>query len=238
MTFCGYTDIYDYCRSNEYIYYYGAVVSISGNLVPNKDYAAPIIRELLVDGSKIVITPNTQSSPEPCDQYDSGDILSDWECYQIWKNDNETLDPPLSVYQEYAKTAVENTFNEIMSQGYSLTINNNSIILPRDTESQNNIINALMQSILSDTDPMIQDIQGNSITIPRTTLQNKIQSYIKSNQQLLYNKNRAIANIDDTVGSTELISISMDTNIESETGCAPGYSSDNNGGCIDNSAIP
>lgn len=238
MTFCGYTDIYDYCRSNEYTYYYGEVIALSGNLVPNKDYSAPIIREFLGDGSKIIITPDTQTSPEPCDQYDSGDILSDWECYQIWKNDNETQDPPLSVYQDYARASVENTFNEIMSQGYTLTINDNIITIPRDTESQNNIINALMQSIISNTDPMIQDTQGNRIAIPRTILQNEIQSYIKSNQQLSYNKNQALSNIEDITVSEELINIKIDTNTDSGSTCAPGYSSDNNGGCIDNSAIP
>lgn len=234
MTFCGYNDIYDFCRSNKYEYRYGRVVKVSGNIIPDTSDDAPIIRFDTSSSAITTITNSISSNPEPCSQYDSGDIISDWECYQEWKNYNATLDAPLNVYKDFKRQEIETSYSEKISAGYSLTLNSNTVALPRDPESQQNILSTLVQSIIEDKDPTITTIDGEPVTIPRSILQAEIPKYTKSNQELLNNKNEAI-NLIDGLGSTEDINgITFETATLGEQGCPAGYTSDGAGGCSDN----
>lgn len=238
MTFCNYNDIYDFCRSQEYEYRYGSVIEVNGSIVPDKSYDAPVIRTKLSDNTSITIRPDSTTSPSPCSQYDSGDIISDWECYQVWKNDNETLDPPEEVYQEFKIAKINDSYSNVMSKGYTINVGNEQISLPRDQESQTNILNALVQSIVDDTDPTIQDLNGEPITIPRSALQSQVQSYIKSNQELLKNKNEAISSVESLSSSLTTTIEFQITNFANETSCPPGYINNGQGSCISNTDIP
>lgn len=235
MVFCGYNNIHDFCTNGPYKYYYSKVKSISGNLIPDKDYYAPVLRENIFTGETTNVSSSTNSSLIPCSQYDTGDILSDWDCYQIWKETNTTLDPPDYIFQQYQQSESENIYNKTISAGYTLTINSNTIQLPRDTNSQNNILNSLVQSIISETDPIIQDINGNLITVPRQVLQDQIQDYISSNQQLDYSINQANNSTNNL--TNQISSISSNISLISTSGCGPGYLSDGSGGCIEDSAM-
>lgn len=236
MVFCGYNNIHDFCTNGPYRYYYSKVKSVSGNLVPDKDYYSPVLRQNKFTGEILQISSSSSSSLIPCNQYDTGDILSDWDCYQIWKEANITLDPPDYIFKQYQQSESENEYNKILSAGYTLNINNNTIQLPRDTNSQNNILNSLVQSIIKETDPIIQDINGNIITIPRQILQEQIQDYISSNQQLDFNINQT-TNSNNGL-TNEVSSISNNNSIFIATsGCGPGYMSDGGGGCVEDSAM-
>lgn len=91
---------------------------------------------------------------------------------------------------------------------------------------------------MDDTDPTIQDLNGEPITIPRSALQSQVQSYIKSNQELLKNKNEAINSV-KSLSSTNETSIEFQvTNFANETSCPPGYISNGQGCCISNTDIP
>ena len=154
MSFCGYEDIYDFCRNTKYNYYFAEINNISGSWVVNNARLAPVLREDETTEEIIRLDADSSiSTLSPCDQYDSGDIISDWECYLLWRDNNTPLDPPALVYQNAQKQLVEQEYTNIISAGYALSINNNTVAIPRDPASQANITNSLLQSILEDKDP-------------------------------------------------------------------------------------
>lgn len=239
MTFCGYDDIYDFCRNTNYNYYFAEVQNISGTWLINTDRFAPVLREDQNTEEIIRLDANSDiSSLSPCDQYDSGDMITDWDCYLLWRDNNTPLDPPASVYQEAQKQTIEQEYTQIINQGYTLSVNDNTVSLPRDPVSQTNIINSLVQSLLEDKDPQIQDINGASVTIPRTILQAELPNYTKNNQLLEYTKNQAITQIESTSDVSSIISIRLDTQIQGGYTCPPGYVSNGAGGCVSSTFIP
>jgi hypothetical protein len=239
MTFCGYEDIYDFCRKTKYNYYFAEISNVSGSWVTNTSRLAPVLRQDDSTGETIRLDPtNNNSTLLPCDQYDSGDLISDWDCYLLWRDNNTPFDPPSSVYQAAQKLKIEQDYTNIINQGYSLAVNNNTISLPRDPASQINITNALVQSILEDKDPEIQDIKGNNITVPRKVLQTELPIYTKNNQLLEYTKNNAIATIETSTDISAIVNIKLETQVQGGYTCPAGYASDGAGGCVPNGFIP
>lgn len=239
MSFCGYEDIYDFCRNTKYNYYFAEINSISGSWVVNNSRLAPVLREDEITEEIIRLDADSNTSTlSPCDQYDSGDIISDWECYLLWRDNNTPLDPPAFVYQNAQKQLIEQEYTNIISAGYSLSINNNAVAIPRDPTSQANITNALVQSILEDKDPEIQDINGNNITIPRQILQSELPTYTKNNKLLEFNKNTALNQIETTNDIGLIQNIVLETQIQGGYTCPAGFTSDGAGGCVPSTFIP
>lgn len=224
MTFCNYNDIEDYCKfTNQYMYYYTEVIESNGKLVVNTSISSPVRRlNLYTQQSDIITYQDNSSDIVPCNQTDSGDILSDWECYVIWKQTNTTLDPEDDVWTEAKSKLIENEYNQKIKEGYQVTVNGNNVSLPRDKDSQLKILSTLVNSTISQIDPVVQDINGNDISIPRQILQNSIDDYIKDNTDLESAKSQALIDLSENNGNRNVSEVSLNF-VKLDTQCGPGY---------------
>jgi len=228
MTFCGFDNVYDYCEyTQDYNYYYTRIIESNGKLVVDKSYSSPILRVNTETQEESIITfDGIESALLPCDQFDGGDLLSDWECYLVWKNTHTTLDPSQEVWVEARANIVKQQYDREIANGYKITLNNGDVFLPRDKDSQLKILSTLVNSIVSDTDPVIQDVEGNDITLSKQILQSNIDNYVESNRKLESAKNEALARTEaNNSVDINVLQISLS---DPQDDCGPGY--DKNGG--------
>lgn len=232
MSFCNFESVEDYCeQTKDYNYYYNNIIESAGKLVAQKAANAPVLRvNLFTDERKVLTAEDNESALVPCYQGDSGNILSDWECYSIWRQRNHTLEPLPEVWSEAQRIYIEKDYQKKIDKGYSIDINQHSVVLPRDKDSQLQILATLVNAIISNTDPVIQDIDGNRISIPQQVLKSNIDAYVESNRQLDAAKEVSISKIDENATNVDLTTLDIDI-IVPLTNCGPGYTSDG-GECV------
>ena len=232
MGFCNFESIEDYCeQTSDFNYYYNNIIQSQGKLVALKTANAPVLRvNLFTEERKVLTSEDNDSALVPCYQTDSGNILSDWECYSIWRRNNLTLDPLPEIWAEAQRIYIEKNYQQKIAAGYSIDINQHSVTLPRDKDSQLQILSTLVNAIVSNIDPVIQDIDGNKITIPQQVLKSNIDAYVESNRQLDAAKQVSISKINENSTDIELTTLDIDI-IVPLTNCGPGYISDG-GECL------
>jgi hypothetical protein len=232
MSFCNFESVEDYCeQTKDYNYYYNNIIESAGKLVAQKAANAPVLRvNLFTDERKVLTAEDNESALVPCYQGDTGNILSDWECYSIWRQRNHTLEPLPEVWSEAQRVYIEKDYQKKIDKGYSIDINQHSVVLPRDKDSQLQILATLVNAIISNTDPVIQDIDGNRISIPQQVLKSNIDAYVESNRQLDAAKEVSTSKIDENATNIDLTTLEIDI-IVPLTNCGPGYTSDG-GECV------
>lgn len=124
---CGYANIYDLC-SNKYTYEYASFSVNNGYAIPNTGYDGSVYRTDKNSQQKVLLEPSSTLTISTCDLSDDNPDLTAWECYLWYKNTNGLIsEPPLSKYKEEQIKNVTTQYNNVLSNGILITINNFAI---------------------------------------------------------------------------------------------------------------
>ena len=77
---------------------------------------------LFTDERKVLTAEDNESALVPCYQGDTGNILSDWECYSIWRQRNHTLEPLPEVWSEAQRVYIEKDYQKKLIKDTLLTL--------------------------------------------------------------------------------------------------------------------
>lgn len=122
---CGYNNIYDLCL-NKYKYEYNNIISNGFYSVVDSYETSSVIRTDTANGNKYLLKQSDTSSIDLCDVTDETEIISSWDCYQIYRNLklNEISLPNIEKYKKSQKDIIENTYNKLLSNGILVRIEN------------------------------------------------------------------------------------------------------------------
>jgi len=121
---CGYENIYDLCN-NQYSYQYSSFIKNGKYVIVDSDINAPVIRTDKVTGQKFALTSTDLISINTCDNITESDIISAWDCYLIYRQNEKPIDnPSLNDYQNAQKQYINDQYNNLLNNGILITINN------------------------------------------------------------------------------------------------------------------
>lgn len=202
---CDYQNIYDYCL-NKFSYQYATTpVSSSGDLVTS------VIRTDKDTGEIITISPDSNLYVLPCDNNDIVEVMSVWECYEIYVGNNKIVSQPsLVTLNTIQKEDAIKNYDNNLQDGVTIKIDSyNTIILDGKIENQIHLGNVIcLANILYNEDansvmPYILDINNIAYYLNYSTLKNILTKYFQkvSNQKIakddLLNQLETIKTSDD-----------------------------------------
>lgn len=170
---CGYNNIQDYCL-NKFSYQY------------TDNSKTSVIRTDKNTGENITINSNTNLYIEPCDSNDIVEVISYWECYQIYITSNSTTVASLE-----SQTIDKNNnnlarYDNNLQDGISITVDNsNTIVLDGSIENQihlGNVIclaNILYNENVNNIMPYILDKNNTAYYLNYNTLKDILIQYFK-----------------------------------------------------------
>jgi hypothetical protein len=121
---CGYENIYDLCN-NQYYYQYSSFINNGKYVIVNSDINAPVIRTDKVTGQKLLLTSTDLIPIDTCDNITESDIISVWDCYLIYRQNEKPIDnPSLNEYKNAQKQYINDQYNNLLNNGILITINN------------------------------------------------------------------------------------------------------------------
>lgn len=178
---CNYENITDYCNNKFTYQYVTTPVSFSG------DATTSVIRTDKDTGEKITISSNTNLFIEPCDDNDLIEVISYWECYQIYINSGKTvISPSLSTINDKQKKITLTNYDDNLNEGVSIKIDNyNTIILDSSIENQvhlGNVIclaNILYNENINRPMPYILDMNNIAYYLNYSTLKTVLTQYFE-----------------------------------------------------------
>lgn len=200
---CNYQNINDYCL-NKFTYQYADVpTATSGDLITS------VIRTDKDTGEVITIGPNSDLYILPCNNNDVVEVISAWECYQIFINNNLIKKADNSIVKNKKIQEVTNNYDLNAQDNIVINIDNfNSILLDSSTENQVHLGNIFcLANILYNEDsnsimPQIYDINNISYNFNYSSLKYLLTTY--------FYKIAKVKNIKDDL----LFSISNTNNID------------------------
>lgn len=178
---CNYQNIYDYCL-NKFSYQYATTpVSASGDLVTS------VIRTDKDTGEIITISPDSNLYVLPCDNNDIVEVMSVWECYEIYVSDNKIVSQPsLVTLNTIQKENTIKNYDNNLQDGVTIKIDSyNTIILDGKIENQIHLGNVIcLANILYNEDansvmPYILDINNIAYYLNYSTLKNILTKYFQ-----------------------------------------------------------
>ena len=121
---CGYENIYDLCN-NQYSYQYSSFTKNGKYVIVDSDINAPVIRTDKVTGQKFLLTSTDLVSIDTCDNITESDIISAWDCYLIYRQNEQPIDnPSLNDYKNAQKQYIIDQYNNLLNNGILITIDN------------------------------------------------------------------------------------------------------------------
>jgi hypothetical protein len=201
---CGYQNINDYCL-NKFTYQYASIpTATSGDLITS------VIRTDKDSGEVITISPNTDLYVLPCDNNDLVEVISVWECYQIFVNNNNLVSKvDTSIVKNNKQEEITNNYDLNLQDSISINLDNfNTIMLDSSTENQIHLGNIFcLANILYNEDansvmPYILDINNIAYYFSYNDLKSLLKTY--------FYKVAKVKNIKDDL----LFQVSADTNSE------------------------
>lgn len=202
---CNYQNIYDYCL-NKFSYQYATTpASTSG------DITTSVIRTDKDTGEIITISPDSDLYILPCDNNDIVEVMSVWECYEIYVSNNKIVSQPsLVTLNTIQKEDVVENYDSNLQDGVTIKIDSyNTIILDGKIENQIHLGNVIcLANILYNEDansvmPYILDINNIAYYLNYSTLKNILTKYF---QKVSDQKNAK----DDLLNQLETIKTSDD----------------------------
>lgn len=202
---CDYQNIYDYCL-NKFSYQYATTpASTSG------DITTSVIRTDKDTGEIITISPDSNLYVLPCDNNDIVEVMSVWECYEIYVGNNKIVSQPsLVTLNTIQKEDVIENYDKNLQDGVTIKIDSyNTIILDGKIENQIHLGNVIcLANILYNEDansvmPYILDINNIAYYLNYNTLKSILTKYFQkvSNQKMAK---------DDLLNQLEIIKTSDD----------------------------
>jgi hypothetical protein len=238
---CNYININDLC-CEKYTYQYAATISNGVRAVAIDSDNAPVYRIDKQTSESILLTNISNVNIEPCSSNEEIDIISAWECYQIWKNDcdNTPSAPPIDVYRTTQKEIIEKSYRARLDEGYNtITSDGIRVTLGLVPEAQANLATAVLSAnILYSNNaqsemPVIYDINGQPLSFSYEQLILLYQKYTEANTAILSLKSYLISSIDAAVSAEEIVSYIWDLKlIEVAVACQQCYIADSYGECV------
>lgn len=131
---CEYTNLEQLCL-NQYTYTYAA--SSGDN--------DPVYRIDKDTGSKTLITfSNNLETVLPCDPNSEEDIMTAWECYQIWRDaGNIPLTANISQLKNQKKTEILSEYNNILAKKYTSVVDSTNVEVDLSLESALDFVSSI-----------------------------------------------------------------------------------------------
>lgn len=202
---CNYQNIYDYCLNKFSYQYVTTPASTSG------DITTSVIRTDKDTGEIIRISSDSDLYILPCDNTDIVEVMSVWECYEIYVSDNKIVSQPsLAILNTIQKEDAIKNYDNNLQDGVTIKIDSyNTIILDGKIENQIHLGNVIcLANILYNEDansvmPYILDINNIAYYLNYNTLKNILTKYF---QKVSDQKNAK----DDLLNQLETIKTSDD----------------------------
>lgn len=120
---CGYENIYDLC-TNKYTYQYSFFNNNGKYIIPATGSNDPVIRTDITSGQKFLLSSTDLLNIEDCGNNTDLSLISAWDCYQIYRQSNKTIDiPPLNDFKNAQKNYIINQYNQLLENGILIKIN-------------------------------------------------------------------------------------------------------------------
>lgn len=170
---CNYQNITDYC-TNKFTYEYADTLKSS------------VIRTDKDTGEVLTISPDTNLFVEPCDNNDLVEVISFWDCYQIFANTSTvpTKDVSIDKIVESTSVIVASDYDLSLSDGVPVTIPGmNTILLDGSMNNQIHLGNIGALCIIlynldpQNTMPYILDVNNISYSLNYSDLQYLLTEY-------------------------------------------------------------
>lgn len=238
---CQYENIYDLC-ANKYIYEYFSVTSsssaffatsgtvASGNSIPtiaNTGSDATVVRIDKDTGDREIITSFTSMIVDHCDNTVESQSVNAWTCYQIYRAAGGIIaDPSLETFKNAQYQQLTDDYNNTLSNGISIPINNQTITLDASLDSQiyyKNIASTAQALYNTDVDsvmPKFTDKDNNLYSFNYDNINSIFQEYFT---KVIYYKNlkdilTKKINDSNSINSVSSISWNTITPIENDPG--------------------
>lgn len=201
MGFCNYEDINDYCCNN-FNYRYS---NVSTDLASISLISENVYRIDKNTGQETLLTPLSTNPIISCDFNDDEINITDWECFQLYKNicDGNIESPDADTIATKVKDNIETIFNSNNSN-ILVVFNDRNIILDASLESQAYLQATLaLANILYREDnnadmPVITDIYDRAYILKYSDLTNVLESYFRNTISNYIQKNDRLDVINNT----------------------------------------
>lgn len=204
--FCNYENITDYCLNN-FSYQYASLKNDGFFLSDDTSDSASVYRTDLTNGTTKLISLLSSDIVLGCDSNDDESNISEWNCYQIYRNLGESniSSAPLETYIEYQKKLVAESYSNVLDSGISISLRENNFILSAKIEDVIYYASLSSQAqYLYDNDPDNQmpsffDKDGNTHTLSYSDLIFVLKIYLNKvihYKNLIDNINRLIDNVE------------------------------------------
>lgn len=202
IMFCNHENITDYCINN-FTYSYASLTNDGFYLYPDSGNAAPIIRQDLTTGDIKNISILSTDIVQNCDSNDDSDNITEWNCYQIYRNlgTNPVQDASIEVYRDYQKKLVAAAYADTLDYGINIILDKKIFILPSKIEDiiyYSNLASQAQYLYDSDPDnkmPSFFDKDGNTHSLSYSDLIQVLKEYLNKilgYKNLIDNINRLI----------------------------------------------
>lgn len=198
---CNYENITDYCL-NKFTYQYAAVPTATSG-----DMTTSVIRTDKDSGEIVTIDPNTDLYILPCDINDLVEVISAWECYQIFINNSNTKAQNVDIDKiiDASSNSISTNYDLSLSDGGSINIQNmNTILLDGSINNQIHLGNiAALSILLYNLDPQspmpyILDVNNIAYYLNYNDLQYLLTEYFNQVSKQKNIKDDALVTLDTT----------------------------------------
>lgn len=244
---CGFDNINDLC-CNKYNYQFAETTTNGTRAVSFSDPDAPVYRIDNNTGEIILLDPGSSLTIDPCSSNEEMDIISAWECYQIWRNDcqNTPLDAPLESYRTTQKDIIEKTYKARIDEGYTTLLSDGiRVTIGITPESQVNLASAALSANIAYSAnnqaimPTIYDINGQALTLTYEQIADLYKRYTTANASILSLRSYLLSSIDSSESIDEIITYVWDLRlVEKVVSCPECYTADDFGECLPYVGIP
>jgi hypothetical protein len=244
---CGFDNINDLC-CNKYSYQFAATVTDGTRAVALSDNEAPVYRIDNTTAETILLDPSSSLTIDPCSSTEETDIISAWECYQIWRNDcqNIPLDPPVDNYKATQRDIIEKAYKARIDEGYITILSDGiRVTLGITPESQVNLASAALSANIAYSNnnqsvmPTIYDINGQALVLSYEQIADLYKKYTTANAAILSLRSYLLSKIDNADSIEEIVSYIWDLRlIERVVSCPECYQADDFGECLPYTGVP
>lgn len=224
---CNYINLIDLCE-NKYTYAY---ISSSGE-------NDPVYRIDKDSGVQTIVSlSNNLDTIDPCNPTQEENIITSWECYQIWKTAGNIPFPSIDALKNQKKTEIQSAHDTAINTNFSTTSNGSAVTLDRSFDGQLDLLSVMINAQLEE--------QQGTVSLPASTInpslpslsynewKNVVVKYSDNINKIDALKKQTFQNVDraNTVDHLENISWTP-TALEPVGGCGPGYTIDSAGNCV------
>lgn len=119
---CGYQNIYDLCN-NKFTYQYSSFTNNGRHVVVASGDLDSVIRKDTLTGQNFLLNSTDLINIDDCDNTQELETISAWNCYQIYRQNNNPIElPSLNDYKNAQKQYILDQYNNLLENGLVIII--------------------------------------------------------------------------------------------------------------------